>query len=201
MKKYIIFMLCLLFLSPTVAQEKVDRKGKKALQFDFDGLKLSNPISNISSIGGKYWWRNNLAIRAGFQFENSFYETDYDNYDQSDSDGSINKIKLFLLVENHFRPFKKISPYIGGKIGFSFNQSKENQKSSGEKTKLTDFDYSIGVLFGIEYWLNKNISLSGHQEIYYEYGLLKRKSDYEPYEYNRNTIKSTTSSLILSFYF
>ena len=201
MKKYALLVFCLLLFTLTFAQEKVNRKGKKALQFDFDGLKLNDPISNFSGIGGKYWLRDNFALRAGLQFENILYETDYENSEQPDYNGSINKMKLIILFENHFQQLKTISPYIGGKLSLSFSQSEEIQKPSNEKIEIADFDFSLGILIGIEYWINKNISLSGYQEIYYLYGLLNKESDDNPYKYTRKNIKSATSNLILSIYF
>jgi hypothetical protein len=198
MKKYILVILCLFLFPPTFAQEKVNRKGKKALQFDFDGLKLSNPISGIS---GKYWWKDNLAIRAGLQFENLSYETVYEDPEKSDINGSDEKIVSFLNIEKHFHPIKKLSPYIGGVISYSLNNSVETQKLSGDDTELTDLNYSFGILFGIEYWLHNHISLSGHHILHYEYGLFENKNNYESSEYSRKYFESTTSKLILSIYF
>jgi len=202
MKKTILLPLCLLIASQLLAQEKTDRKGSKAVQFDFYFQSFIS--GRVHGIAGKYWWTNNLAMRAGLMFKRESYKRDFYYTDQSDDEVVDTDIRLSLGIEKHFKSLKKLSPYIGGKVGVLLKKHDEYEKTTDNgkiERKRPEYSYTVGVLFGVEYWITKNISLSGHHEIDLLYSLYTEEEDkIKTLKWPLTKIYSSTSCLILSIY-
>jgi len=201
-KKVILSFLCILIASQLLAQENAERKGSKAVQFDFYFQSFIS--GRVHGIAGKYWWTNNLAMRAGLMFKRESYERDYHYTDQSDVEVVDTDVKLSLGIEKHFESLKKLSPYIGGKIGVLLEKHDEHEKTTDNgkiERKRPEYGYSVGVLFGVEYWITKRISLSGHHGIDLQYGLYTdEENGIKTYKRSSTKIYSSTSCLILSIY-
>ncbi len=199
---YFVLAFVCSFTLPLLAQEKTDRKGSKAVQFDFYFQSFIS--GRIHGIAGKYWWTNDLAMRAGLMFKRESYEQDYYYTDQSNDEVVDTDIRLSLGIEKHFKSLKKLSPYIGGKIGVRLKKYDEYEKTT-DKSKIErknpEYSYSVGVLFGVEYWITKNISLSGHHGIDLLYSsYTAEENGIKTYESSSTNIYSSTSCLILSIY-
>ena len=167
MKTFISLFLAFIIIPSLFAQEQSQRKGKKAIQFDVDGVSLIN--GSIHGVAGKYWWTDNLATRAGLQFGIESYKDEFS--DQTDREVDNINTKLIFGIEKYLKSIKKISPYFGAEIGVLLEKQHENENTVNE-VKWSHQDISIGLLFGVEYWINSNISLSGCHKIdlqYYKY--------------------------------
>jgi hypothetical protein len=196
MKKLFVLLIILIIALPSFSQENNNRKGKKAIQFDFDSFSLTR--YPVHGIGGKYWLRDNFAMKAGLKFEKQTQKEKYQYKPTDEFDYSI--LKLQLLIEKHYKSFSGISPFIGGKIGFLY--SGYTQVEEWGTTKVSELGYLIGALFGVEYWINKYISLSGYHSIDFDHSTYNEEDvNSEKLEMPKTKVHSSTSSLILSVYF
>ena len=124
MRLFFIIILVIWSFSFSFAQdEKVTSvsEGSKAILFSFSGLDNLNAGTFNGGIGGKYYLNHNLAIRVGIQL-NSVTETIPSNADstQTGRDGEASNFRFGInaAVEWHLNA-NRISPYIGGGLGYS----------------------------------------------------------------------------------
>lgn len=190
-----------------------DGQFKNAILFDFNNLSLN---SFQGGIGYKYWTSDQNAFISKLKFLMADYKKDKTEslLGEENNDFSIG---IDLGLENHFKKYKELSPYIGFIIGGDFNKVSRKTISDQEtydfmfpfqpKNEVKTESISIGLelFFGIEYFINKNISFAGQYNIgtQFKFGeekILSNTVD-DVRDINEFRIGISSSSLILAIYF
>lgn len=184
----IIAVLTASLFSQDIEGEKTNELNRKnALLFNFDGLKLG---SFNGGFGWKKWTSNSRAVVGKFKIVLS---RDKEERTQALSGSESSQIGLELTfgVEKHLNNVNRLSPYLGGQVGIGYEEL-ENKIIPNEALSYYRFDegykneserklisISLQIILGIEYYLKKNISLSGQYSIggYYGFGTEKTVSN------------------------
>ena len=198
MKKISLFTFIIFLSFFSFAQS--DNYKTKALSFSFNGLNLS---SYYGGIGGRMWLSDNTVLNASIG--GYINERDYDKTETLDKGIQKNKSLLIGIgLENHLEDFADFSPYFSTRISYSLTDQ-YYRSSSGyflqiDKTNSVNLDFG----FGVEYWLNKRISLSGQHLFYLGYTTGEHSTG-NPGEENQNikgfNVGVGTTSIMLSIYF
>jgi hypothetical protein len=216
----ILFVLVCLGLSKSILFAQIEDtfevnnlQGERAILFNFNNLTLN---SFDGGIGYKYWSSDQNAFLGKLKFMMANNKKDKteslmgeENYDLS--------IGFDLGFENHFGKYKDISPYIGVAVGAAFNKVSRKtildertyefmfppQPKNEVKTESVTF--GLELFFGIEYFINKNISFAGQYNIgtLYKFGEEKIVSNTvdDIRDINKFSIGISSSSIILAIYF
>ena len=209
----IIAVLTASLFSQNIQEEKTNElKRKNALLFSFDGLKLS---SFNGGFGWKKWTSNSRAVVGKFKI---LLSKDKEERTEalSGSESSQISFELTFGVEKHLSTVNRLSPYLGGQIGIGYEESdnkiipsealsyyrfNEGYRNESERRLIS---FSLQIILGIEYYLKKNISLSGQYSFggYYGFGKEKTVSNIVDGEQDISKIHLgiRSSSLILSIY-
>jgi len=191
-----VFIVCF----SIIAFAQSDNYKTKALSFSFNGLNLS---SYYGGVGGRIWVSDNTVLNASIG--GYINETDYDKTETLDKGIQKNKsLTIGIGLENHLQDFSDFSPYFSTRISYShtdqYYRSSSRYFLQDNKTNSINLDFG----FGIEYWIDKRISLSGQHLFYLGYNKGEQSMGY-PNDENQNTkgfqLGFGTTSIILSIYF
>lgn len=136
--KIALFTLSLLFLSTAFAQGD----GKLSIETQFQPFNSSSTIENNLKI--RYHFNESHVLRTNWRFSHSsiteeILETDGDGV------GSVeyltNGYYFSVGYERHFAS-DKISPYIGGSLGYGFGADDEYGSRTDGSSFINDFNYS-----------------------------------------------------------
>jgi len=176
MKKFCL-ILCLLFVSSVASGSEVIReKGDVSLNFSFNGLVISDYKFGI---GSKYWLTSDIAVVGSLDTANQENDSksDFGSGISTETDSDIRFYGLSFGLEKHFKSSTNLSPYVGVEAQYSKQYGAGTMvQSNGVSTTITSTDYTIrgyglNAVLGVEYALNKNISLAAD----YSYGYSYRK--------------------------
>jgi outer membrane protein W len=162
------------------------------LTFNISGLNLGG------GLGGKYWISVNTAYRIEIKIA---YENNKRNYlDMSNPNSYNSDITRYTVtpsfgVEKHFKTDDNITPYIGGSIGIMKEYTIEHNVYTNKTVNSNGVtsSYNGTIFIGVEYWLTRNISLSGEQELSINYN--------NEFYYSQFRVYNSTSSLMATLYF
>ena len=193
---FFVFIIC--FSIITFAQS--NNYKTKALSFSFNGLNLS---SFYGGVGGRIWVSDNTVLNASIG--GYINETDYEKTETLDKGIQKNKsLTVGIGLENHLDNFSDFSPYFSTRISYS-HTDQYYRSSIGyflQENKNNSINLNLG--FGIEYWIDKRISLSGQHLFYLGYNKGEQSTG-NPSDENQDTkgfqIGFGTTSMILSIYF
>jgi opacity protein-like surface antigen len=191
--KLFLFALVTILTSWIFAQDstsqQIDLTGKYALQFQIaEDFRLTS--YNGAVISGKYNFSNSLAIRLGVSFSSKEDEIDQNSsgtnnyYSGSEKDKSSVydlQIKSQLLLYNPL--IEDISFYFGGGLIFSYNYNKQTRKIVSDSLwiiyddKISGFGYGLEAIAGVEWFVRKNISVSGEYGLEIKYQNLDKDQD------------------------
>ena len=184
MKKTLIVAAALVLLgSVAFGQEAAPNltAGSRAILFSFDNFNIGTFERNFG-IGGKYYISDNLAARGRLSFVRAS-ETIPTNLpsDQTGTEGEESAIFFAIspAIEWHIGS-ERVSPYLGGGLGFSYTttEAKSVVLGAGPKATGTDFPVTIrGVtyqggtgfdvfaLVGAEFFLLEEVSLGAEYRL------------------------------------
>lgn len=213
-----LLMISILFLPASLFSQSGEgikteaRKGKNAILFAFDGFNLS---SFNGGFGWKKWTSNTLEMNASFKVVFS-KDTKQETNELNGSESTEGSFELRFGLNRHLRTVDRISPYVGGQIGFSYEEveNKVIPKTAlfyydfpynyRNETKRSSNSFSLQIVFGVEYFLKNNISLSGQYSLggYYRLGKEKTISNIvdDTQDISGIYFGIRSSSLILSIY-
>lgn len=213
----LVFLVLFTGLSSAQETSAKGHKGDKGISFSVSGLSYVGLGQFEGGIGGKYWISNKLALvsSAGVKAFKITSTSPHLNY--SDSKSTYSRFSLFAGVEDHFLVNKRLSPYFGGGIDFSFSSRadyaglpRDNPPPGRtKKDKTTTNTFGIRGLCGIEYFFADWVSLAGQYRISYFYEkttsrrtLVEGPGVIQPREQKRTatTLGLGTSSLVVTFY-
>jgi len=217
MKKIFLIMVIVAFhaslLSQDAEEKKTDNiKGKNAILFNFDGFNLN---SFNGGFGWKKWISNSIAVNSKFKILLSKEEKERTD-ELSGSESRQKSFELTFGIEKHLQKNNKLSPYIGGQLGVSYEEINnkiipnkalyysrfdDSYKNESERKLLS---MTIQIIFGIEYYLKENISLSGQYSFGSCFGVGEEKTVTNIVDGIQDISKTRfgigSSSLILSIY-
>ena len=201
MKRVKFFVLLIFLFACLYPQENM--KSKKALCFNFNGLNL-NEFSG--GIGGKIWLNDKTALVTSLDFDHSKVEYDLTEY-QPEQTSSSSDLEITVGLERHLKLNNRISPYLGLNAGVGYDIYEQERIDTAHTTRIKQEEYMplFNCILGVEYFITKNISLSGQYNLRFSYASGKRKnwSDdlYREQEYKELNTGIGTSTLILAIYF
>lgn len=167
-----IFAAALFIVVPSSQAQtlKVASAGDKALLFNFSGLSTLNLGAYQGGIGGKYFLSDGMALRGMLLFgmDNNTTKGTAGFTDATDNTLSFG---IGGGLEYHLPVSSSVSPYLGGVLQFitSSNTVTPSVFTGGTatSTKTSQTNFGIGGVAGVEYFFNKNISLSAE----YQFGI------------------------------
>ena len=154
MKKIAIILIAVLVLASMAFSEDATPKtkeGDKAWMFSFSGLGNLGAGSYMGGVGGKYYFQDNMALRAGL----SFSTTDIPDVDKDPSSFGLNAGLQYDYSTNG-----AVVAYFGGNFMYSTSKTQGSDKS--------DNTFGIGGLAGVEWFPYNNISLSAEYMLSFE---------------------------------
>jgi opacity protein-like surface antigen len=162
----------------------------KALLFSFSGLATLGADAFDGGFVGKYYLTDVLALRGVLQFATASQNVPASpGPGQAGTDGSISGTKFGLGAAVEYHLLKtRVSPYIGGGIGFSTTSTES--KSSGSATPpivytqtvvknstgtvaiggtsyVAGFKFGIDGLAGVEFFITKEVSIAAEYQLGY----------------------------------
>ncbi|MGO9482613.1 MAG: outer membrane beta-barrel protein [Candidatus Kryptoniota bacterium] len=188
MRKLIILLPVLTSLAFSNAQSQTTDStsvGSKALLFDFAGLGNLGANAYNGGIGGKYFFSDQTALRAMLLFA-------LDNRTFAGAKNDEIQFGLGAGLECHLPVSTHVSPYVGCLL----TATSEDTRMTGATSTAT----SVGAaaVAGVEYFFNKNISLSAE----YQFGLTATNTTQSPGSTQQELeIGFQTANLTLGVYF
>ncbi len=169
MKKVILSAFAVLFaFSVANAQDFKPQKGKVTADFGLFENGIFNdsksPLSlNGGVLKGRYFFKDDMAIRAAFGIQN---ESDTDTSVKNvTSKKSSSAFSLAAGIEKHFSGTDRLSPYVGADLGIVSQSSKtsvtnDTDSSLNVETKTAPiFGITGNLLFGADYYIAKSLYL------------------------------------------
>lgn len=124
MKKLLFTIAMIMCVTAINAQDSLKPvSGDITLELDFTPFG-SYPI-NVSFIKGRYFIADDLAVRAGFNFDIKYNNAEPNEGVDEWKQSSI-LFGIYPGVEKHFGNMKRVSPYVGGVIGIAVKSSTES---------------------------------------------------------------------------
>lgn len=158
------------------------------MDFTFDGLEIGGYRFGV---GGTYWLADDLGLNSSLSIANS----------ASDNSGVGGSSSLestgYGLSLGLRKPFKKtdsLAIVYGSNIGYRY--SKSESQSVVSSTSRSKF-YFVDVLLGVEYFFNRQVSVSADYAVIYS----KSKSKNEISTVSSRGISDNVSGLNLHVYF
>lgn len=184
MKKAGIILLALFLLGSVAFSQEVKpvlTEGKNALLFNFSGLSFLGAGAYNGGIGAKYFLADKFAARALLIFGYASQTTPADppsGWVGMDGKTSATSFGAGIGIEYHMGS-GRVSPYVGGVLGFSttstsykpavigapgtLTQSERKNSLSGEsingRTYSAGTTFSLGAIIGVEFFLYNELSL------------------------------------------
>jgi hypothetical protein len=188
MKSKLFFGIIFLLTTSIMAQEESSnftfRPGKGAVSLEMDFLPFSeNGPVNLQNFRGRYFLAENLALRAGFNFDHKrlkdeqpfvYYEEDnrlmeFDKFEMKSTLWGITS-----GIEYHLFTGTRVSPYVGFEVGFE-------TKSSEYKDDLhyLEYNYPGVTLKNIEKeiengWHSMELVMNQWGDPYYRQAVVER---------------------------
>ncbi len=208
MKTLMLIILCLGIALPAVADDMMDeivaeRDGRKALLFNFNGLNLS---SFEGGIGTKWWLSGSTAMVGNLILANRGTQTDA-NEDRSGRESTDLTIGAALGVEKHLAHFGRFSPYFGVNLGYrySYYLTESTPPTGVERRTLTNKresnGVSLGIVFGVECFVTKHVSVGGQYKLAAEYAAGQEEYNGNVQDFTEHRLGIGSSYVSLAIYF
>lgn len=174
----VITSLALLFsLSFSQEEKPFIEKKSRALLFEFSGLDNLGANSFNGGIGGKYFLKSNMAIRAGLQFMNISEDDPFQGNGGIDGEAQATEFGISAALEVHLTS-KRVSPYYGGGLALAFTSTESKSAEADPADQVTiknnrngEFGYYGGTEFtiyglvGVEVFVLRNLSLAAEYRL------------------------------------
>ena len=200
--RFVLCIIVLVLVATAALGEEVTRKaGDTSLNFGFNGLNISDYKYGI---GGKRWLTDNLAATASLDVYQS-KDTDKDNVTFSVTQPPSIKTEqnwygVSLGLEKHLTAHHNLSPYVGGELTYSNQRYSTDNWTSGSYSSATNKHSGITAIFGVEYALIENMSLSADYGYGYSYDRRKTNSVFANSEERFKRFGGGAGRLMLQFY-
>jgi hypothetical protein len=166
LKKLFIFILFVSISSIHSLAQKQE-SGDLPIELEFSPLG-ANPLK-ISSIRTRYFLSENLAYRIGL-FAGGSRKPSYTELNNIDLVNSTRNFNFTLRtgLEKHFEGTRKLSPYYGGELAFSYKKNTISTESAWisntneiktQKSKSTNSTFGINLFTGADLYLTDKIFL------------------------------------------
>lgn len=202
MKKCMILLIAIsLSISFTFGQEtefNMPQKGNKAMLFEFSGLGFLGALEYKGGLGYKMFLSDNMGLRTALLLNYNRDNIPFDGEGGEDGYDQTFGIGAEIALEFH-KNFGKVSPYtgIGGQF-FRTTTEIANPVPDGveQPTLKNQIGSDAGMLtggyfiMGMEYFINKNISLAGE----YRFGVEYVSALTEKYDSGTTTIETEGGS-------
>lgn len=165
MKKLLIAVALISACGAVNAQEFNARKGNVTADLSLFSKGIfateSPVLLNSGMLKGRYFLSDGMALRGAFSLMNDS-QKDTSNEDVTNKQ-SKSQFGMRFGVEKHFEGTDRLSPYVGGDMGFSYHtKSASSDPKFGDKSKVegpSTFGFGMGVFFGADYYFVKNVYL------------------------------------------
>lgn len=165
MKKLILSAFAVLFtLSIANAQELKAQRGSVTADFGLfqKGILDSSVELNNGFLKGRYFLKDDLALRGAFRLNNST-ETDTHIKDLT-TKRSQSEFNLAVGLEKHFAGTNRLSPYVGFDLGIGSRSSKTSRNHTDSSKNSVDkaapvFGINGNLLFGADYYVAQHLYL------------------------------------------
>jgi hypothetical protein len=215
-RTFLVSIIVLCLVSAAFAQRAEIGQGSKAVCFTFNGLSNLGLGTIQGGIGFKQWISNDKAVMPTFLFGLNSTSNQAPTGMTSDKNSELT-LGLRVNLEIHKPLSNSISPYFGFGIGYRTGSTTHkpsiptSNPTAGitSETKNTTSTFVVGGLLGVEFFIRKNISLSGHYTFDFESGSNTQKTTLvsgagivQPPDGKTSTtvLGFSTTSVILSLY-
>lgn len=182
MKKNVLLAFALFFgLSTANAQYKPDAN-TWSVELNYSPGGAENGKFEVSEYGAKvrYHMDDNLVLRLrlGVGIDRDITTTYWKDLGEekeykTDNTDFTNAFSIMPGIEYHFDRFERVSPYIGGELGFiagNMGTRKDNSKNDDyEVTKAPAFGFDMRFVTGFDVYLCKGLYLGAELGLGYQY--------------------------------
>jgi hypothetical protein len=186
-------------------QEETSSANKTAISFSFNGLYLRGLEGGI---GLKSWVSARSALVASLEAHHKSRDEEYE--ESGDRSTTTTSMGLSIEFHRHVSAGNKLSPYAGFGLGTGIRHRRNShtypEESGLDRYEITADEYYISgnILFGIEYFIADEISLSGQHsfEALYCFGSeeLEQGDQHNKADLSGLSLGLGTSGLVLSIY-
>lgn len=182
MKKSVLLMLALfLGISAVNAQYKPE-ENTWSTELNYSPGGAENGKFEIPEYGAKvrYHMNENLVLRVRLGFgisrdvQTTYFKDLNDKEQKNYNTDFTNSFSLMPGIEYHFDRFERVSPYIGGELGFitgnTGNKSDNSQNDDYEVEKTPVFGFGMRFVTGFDVYLCKGLYLGAELGLGYQYG-------------------------------
>lgn len=190
MKNLFLLVASALFLCSSAAEAQLKAEENTwSVEMNYSPGGKDNGRFSLQKYGARlrYHMTNNLALRVNIGVgTNRDISTTYfedvitDNEEETDNKVFANKFSLMPGLEYHFDKFKRVSPFIGGELGFiagNTGTKVDNSKNDNyTHVKTPFFGFGINFITGFDVYLCKGLYLGAELGLGYEYNKTGRSN-------------------------
>jgi len=159
MKSFLYFFIFLLPLSIFADDNDYPGDGSSAILFEFNQISLSNFKGGV---GGKFFHSDTRAFRIGLTGSFRHLQTDREQGQDITENSYSAGLRAGEFFHRNLRHY--IRGYTGLELTVDYSRYKFEREENGafpHEEKRRILRGSIGPVFGIEYFLTKNLSVAG----------------------------------------
>lgn len=196
MKKLFLSLVAVMALTVAVQAQDDIKAGSVSLEVQF--LPANNVPIQLDYLRARYFLSDNMAVRVGLFLNNETFKDENTNTATPpvtmSYKASFFQFGLMPGIEMHFPVGDRLSPYIGGELGFFMNSSKSELLNPGyingnsistagywfhddmNEDYFSKSSFRIGLVTGIDFYIYRGLFLGVELGLGFESGSLKDQS-------------------------
>lgn len=208
MKKFFFLLASGMLLGSSVAQAQYKAEANTwSVEMNYSPGGADNGRFDLQKYGARvrYHMSNNLALRfnvgigTSSDISTTYFKDSNDKEYESDAKVFVNKFSFMPGLEYHFDKFERVSPFIGGELGFiagnTGNKTDNTRNDNYTVEKTPFFGFGINFVTGFDVYVCKGLYLGAELGLGYEYNSTGRKNTEVS---NGNTVENEDGNSALS---
>lgn len=121
-------------------------------------MGVTGGVGSSNTLGIGYALSENLQIGAGLTFTSTSTTT---TFAAGDNKSSQTLFGVDVMAKYYLATADNLSTFLGGTVGFG-SMTTESTPAGGSTTSVSGSAFSVGALYGAEYWFSPRFSWSGY---------------------------------------
>ncbi len=189
MKKVILATLVVFGLSinafsqESITDDFIPSAGDASIEVNFLSPFVVGQPFTMDNLKGRYFLSNTMAVRLGLEFDLTSETDEGEDWESTDR---VTDFGLYPGVEIHFPVSNRVSPYVGGEIGFFSRSTYYGENDVEVKNEAGFSSFHINLVSGVDLYIYKGLYLGAELG----YGFERRSTKDAEY-----TIDNTTTEV------
>ena len=187
MKKFLFLLAGGMLLGTSMVQAQYKPEAKTwSVEMNYSPGGADNGRFDLQKYGARvrYHMSDNLAVRINLgvgtsRDVNTTYFKPLDEEYKKNVKNFVNKFSFMPGLEYHFDKFERVSPFIGGELGFiagnSGSKTDDTVSDDYSVEKTPFFGFGINFITGFDVYVCKGLYLGAELGLGYEYNTTRRK--------------------------